>query len=468
MPEDKPDTLPKSSRAFDSVRDLVQLLVDTNEPDSLKRTLVRGATGTFGLKVAGTGLLFLISVLLARLLGPAGYGTYQYALSWIAVLGVPALLGFGTLLIREMSAYQTQEKWRLMAGLLQWSHRAVWMTSVGLALLTAGVVWTLKTQYDIGNVTTFWVALLTLPLVALMRLKQSAVQGLNKVVRGQMPEMFLFPLVFVLLLGGAYFFTDVMLTPPSVMGLNVVATVVALGASIYFLHRTVPEPAKGARPEYEQKRWMRSALILLITSGVHIVNSRTDILMLGALATPDAVGIYSVATRGADLITFVMVPINRALGPAIASLYTKGAMRRMQKMITKSARVMLLLSLPIALGFITLGYWFLLIYGKEFTQGTMALTILCVGQLINVAMGSVVLLLNMIGHERDVAIGVGMSAVLNIILNALLIPRWGLEGAAIATASSTVFWNVLLTLWIVKRVDIHSTALGPVNSWWND
>lgn len=466
MPEDHPDTPTKAARAFDSVRNMARLLLDEDASDSLQRTLVRGATGTFGLKIAGTGLLFLISVLLARALGPSGYGTYNYALSWITVLSVPAVLGLGTLHIREMSAYKTQEKWELMAGLLQWSHRAVWTTSLGLAVLTAGVVWMLQSQFDIGSVPTFWVALLTLPLVAVMRLKQSAVQGLNKVVRGQMPETLLFPLVFVAMLGGAYFLPDVTLTPPSAMGLNVVATGLGLGASTYYLRSSLPEPVRTVRPRYEKKTWLRSALILLFTSSVHIINSRTDILMLGTLATPDAVGIYSAAARGAGLVAFVMVPINRALGPVISRLHAGGEMKRLQGLVTKSARILLLLSLPIALGFITMGYWFLLIYGSEFTQGSVALAILSIGQLINVSMGSVTLLLNMTGHERDVAIGVGISAVLNIILNAVLIPKWGIEGAATATATSTTFWNVLLTVRIVKLIGIHPTSLGRISFPW--
>ncbi len=463
MTDENTDVSSQLAQKVDSIRSLARMLLGTAELAGLKRTLVQGALGTFGLKVAGTGLSFLVSLILARSLGPAGYGSYNYAFSWIVVLSVPALLGLGMLMIREMSAYETQGQWRLMAGLLQWSNRAVLTTSIGLALVAGGVVWILESQLATTNLVTFWVALLILPLLAVMRVKQSAVQGLNKVVRSQVPELVILPLALVLLLAVTYVLPGVRLTATFAMGLNVLATAIALGASIYFLRRTVPEAAEKAEPHYDRSSWLRSGLVLLITNSVHVISSRADILMLGVLATPEDVGVYSVVTRAADLIMFVLIPINRVLGPVASRFYAEGAMDRLQKIVTKSARILLLLSLPIALGFITLGYWFLMLYGTEYTQGSTALAILSTGQLINVAMGSVGLLLNMTDNERYVASAIGAGATLNIILNLILIPKWGIEGAAFATASSTAFWNVLLAILIVRKTGIHATALGVIS-----
>ena len=71
----------------------------------------------------------------------------------------------------------------------------------------------------------------------------------------------------------------------------------------------------------------------------------------------------------------------------------------------------------------------------------------------------------MTGHERNVAIGVGISAALNIILNVLLIPKWSVAGAAVATACSMITWNILLATWVYKTIGIHSTALGGFVPW---
>jgi O-antigen/teichoic acid export membrane protein len=77
-------------------------------------------------------------------------------------------------------------------------------------------------------------------------------------------------------------------------------------------------------------------------------------------------------------------------------------------------------------------------------------------------MGLAALVLNMTGHERDTAKGIAVSALLNVTLNALLIPLWGIEGAALASTLSMVVWNSLLVVLVHRRLGLHATALGPL------
>ncbi len=150
-----------------------------------------------------------------------------------------------------------------------------------------------------------------------------------------------------------------------------------------------------------------------------------------------------------------------ALGPVVSSLYTAGELQRLQRIVTISARVVLLGSLPVALSMIIFSRWILLtVFGADFVSGATALAILSAAQIINAGMGSVGLLLVMTGHERDTATGVGIAAVMNVALNALLIPVWGIEGAAIATAISVATWNILLAVWVYQRLGIYTTAAG--------
>ena len=176
-------------------------------------------------------------------------------------------------------------------------------------------------------------------------------------------------------------------------------------------------------------------------------------------------GIYNVANRGAELIIFVLNSINMVLAPTIAALYTQGDKERLQNIITLSVRIVLLFSLPVALGLVFFGKYFLMIFGNEFVLGNKALTILSIAQLFNCAMGSVGLLLIMTGHQRQAAIGVVISAVLNVIFNALFIPIWGIEGAAIATGISIISWNSIYVVWVYRKLGIYTTALGKISLW---
>jgi O-antigen/teichoic acid export membrane protein len=157
--------------------------------------------------------------------------------------------------------------------------------------------------------------------------------------------------------------------------------------------------------------------------------------------------------------------VNPAMAPVISSLYAAGKMEQLQRVVTKSARWTFLACLPLALGFLFLGRWYLLlIFGRDFAQGQTALAILTVGQLVNVATGSVGYLLIMTGHEREAAKGMAVSALLNIALNAALIPTWGLEGAATAGATSMMLANIWFSVVVYRKLGIHSTALGRLGS----
>jgi O-antigen/teichoic acid export membrane protein len=417
-----------------------------------------------GLRIAFSGLSFLVTVLLARLLGRAGFGAYSYAFAWIVLLGIPAILGSDQLLVREVAAHHAKSDWGLMRGLLRRANGAVLLVSLGLALLAAALAWALRGRWPSPiMLPTFWVALILLPLVTLTRVRQGAMQGLHRVALGAMPEQLIQPALLVGLLSMAYLFWRQRLTAPLAMGLNVGAAAVAFAVGAVLLYRTLPLPVKEAAPVYRDMAWARSALPLVFIASMGVLFGQADTLILGAIKGAQAVGVYSVAHKGAEFITFALVVQNAAFASTAASLYAARDFERLQRLVTRLARWTLLACLPLAIGMIGFGYWFLLYcYGPQFTQARTALAILSFGQLVSVGIGSVGVLLVMTGHERDCATGIAAGAVANILLNLLLVPRWGTEGAAVAYAGSMILWNVLMAVLLYRKVGLHSTPLGTL------
>lgn len=434
----------------------------TGMPGSLRSYLVRGVGGTIAIKVASMGIALITSLVLARLLGAAGYGAYAYAMAWVSLLVVPALMGWDQLLIRETAVYRTRSNWSLMRGLLRRTTEITLATSLGLAFLAALLIWVFKGRLESGMIAALWMAVTMLPLVTLTRLKGMTLRGLEHVVAGQLPETLIRPLLFIVIIGGIYLFAGEVLTAPMAVGMNVLSAGIALLIGIKLLNIALPKAAKEAMPVYDTRRWVFSALPLLFVGGMYVINDRADIAILGAIKGVEEAGIYAVANRGAGLITLLLMSANVALGPIVASMHAVDRKEKLQLVVTKSARVALFAAVPVACGMIFFGYWFLFFFGPEFTRGQTALAILSGGYLVNTAAGSVGLLLTMTGRERDVATGVGISAVLNVILNLILIPKWGMAGAATATATSMVLWNVLLAVSVYRSIGIHSTALGEI------
>jgi len=456
----KQNVIKAGIQARQRVQDIVEIVLGKKGQGSLRAHLARSTAGTFALKVASTGFGFLTSLLLARLLGAAGYGVYAYAMSIVALLVIPATFGLPQLLIRNLASYRTRSEWNLMRGLLRWSNWSVLVASVAIALLMAIAIELMSERFQPQTAATFRIALLSLPLMSLSQIRQTALQGLNHIVEGQLPEALIRPVLFIALVGGAYFFFRWKVSASLAMGMQVIAAGVTFLIGTMILRRHLPAPVKEASPSYEVRAWMRSALPLLFIGGVSVINQYASILILGALKGAADVGIYKVATQMAALIPLMLVVVNTAIGPTISSLYTKGDMNQLQRVVTRSARLALLFSLPVVLAFAVFGKWLLLLFGSEFPRGTVALAILSIGQLVNVAAGSVGLLLIMTGHENDTLRGLVGAAVINVTLSVLLIPICGLEGAAVASAVSTATWNILLTIQVYRNLGIYPSALG--------
>ena len=138
------------------------------------------------------------------------------------------------------------------------------------------------------------------------------------------------------------------------------------------------------------------------------------------------------------------------LAPRIAELYAAGDLRALDRLLGRLGRLVLAAGFPVVLGLVLFGRWLLLVFGADFVQGYALLVILSVGQLVNILVGPVATLLTMTGHERDALVGLGISALVKLLLGVALLPLWGAAGVAVAAAAGLIVWNVLLA-WFVRR-----------------
>jgi O-antigen/teichoic acid export membrane protein len=414
-------------------------------PLKLKERLIRDATSSLGLRVTLIVLSFLTSIILARWLGKDGFGVYTYAMTWPALLGIPASLGFNNLLVREVAVYSSQSAWGLMRGLLQWANAIVLIVSSLIALVAIAITLHLGQVSEPQMIASVCVAMISLPVISLTSLRLATMQGLHRVVLGQMPENLLAPLIFIVL-------------AVWVVGLKVGSLAITFVVGVVLLAKVLPQEVKEAKPEYQILTWLKDGLPFMMLGGLAVINSRIDILMLGALKGAGAVGVYAVVSRVTSLIIFALGILNNVISPTFATLYAEGQREQLQKLVTRTTRLISLFALVMTVGLIGLRYWILQLFGTEFIQGETALIILSTGYLVNAMTGSVGLLLNMTRHANFSAATGAFAAFLNICLNWMLIPKWGVNGAATATAISMILDNVINVIWVRQKLGIKSTA----------
>jgi len=430
---------------------------------SLRAHLIKGAAGSFILQVGFAGFAFLNAIILARVLGPKGYGAFANAMAWVSLLTIPATFGFGILLVRDTAIYRSQGQWSLLKGLLRFSNNFVLILSVFLSLSAAVVANYLFAAPDQAMMRhTIWIALGMLPVLALYNLREATTRGLEYVIRARLPGMLVRP---GLLLAGViclYYFWPNHLEPSTAMAVNVAAGVTALGLGIFFLRKLLPPEVKTATPEYTPRPWLKAAFPMLVYGGAQIVLGQTDIVMLGAMRGAHDVGLYAVANRLAFLLIYVMMASNMILMPVMARLYANREIKRLQKILTQVVRLSFFLVLPFGIGLIFFGQKILNIFGPEFINAQPALIVLAIGRIIDlfVGVGTGILLLTVAGQEKAVAIIFLFVTLINLLLNLMLIPSYGTTGAAMASMTSLLTAKITIAIKSNTVTNISPTVLG--------
>lgn len=409
--------------------------------------LARLALGTAGLNAANALLALGVSVVLARALGPAGFGAYAFAVSAALLAAAACKLGLPQLALREAARYQLGERWGALRGLLRAGTLAAGAMGLGAFLAAAG--WVLA-----GGSELVLAAAALAGLLALNGIWSAALRGLQRVAAGQFTEQLL--VTALLLAGAAGLLAAGRLTPLAVLAAHAAAAGAAFLAALLLVRRALAPAA----PEYgEAPAWRRAAVPFFAISGLQIVNTQADLFLVGALATSAEAGLYRVAVQGSHLVAFALFAVNAAVAPRISRLHAAGDHTGLQRLATWAARAVLLVALPTAGALIFFGAPILgWVFGDAYRAAYVPLALLCAGQLASCLLGSVALLLNMTGHERATATAFAWGAVLNVALNLLLIPRYGPAGAAAATSATLLLWNAMLCRQVWRLLGIQSMA----------
>lgn len=424
--------------------------------------VAKGALGSIGVAGLRLTMAMLVTVVVARLLGPASFGSYAFATSIVTLLTIPAALGFPMLIQRETARYQSLGEIGLLRGLLIRSAQIVGVSTLGVAVLSAILLWTLGNHFIHETRMTIMVGLSYLSALVFVNLGSAVLMGLRRVLIGQIPLAIVWPSLFLLLLAVAATMAEEPIGAAGAMALRAVSGVAVLGWVSFVGYRIVPESVFRAEPVFATRQWLTSALLFAFLGGLWALNSQTDILMLGALAGERSVGIYRVAVSGAALVSLILGAVNTAILPTISRLHATGDRARLVRLATMATRASILGAVPIAAVLVFWGSDILgLVFGLAYISAAQPMAVLCLGQMINVAAGPVAVVLNMAGHEKDSVIMLVISGALNVALNAVFIPRWGVSGAALATAVSTSAWNIGLTSRVWKR--LHFAFLGGIS-----
>lgn len=417
---------------------------------------------------------FLVVATLARVMSPSVYGLYSTVLALLTVLAIPTAMGLPNYVVRETAkaledANEPLVRWILVA--------AVTLVLIVAAMVVFGVLVCTFLMTDTGIEYgresfryVLWLGLGLVPVMALTQVTGAALRGIGHSTPGLLVGQVFRHLLFLILLslwvllpidltGG--------LTAVSAMGLHVMAAAFALGLGCIGWAFLRPAPAlscEGQKTQINVRAMLTSIVVMGIIAGAQTLNDNLDVIMVGALVNMESAGLYKLASTAALVTVAGLQAINMVFMPHFARIHQQGNTDALQRLATRSVRMILMTSLPIALILIVFGRPLItLVFGAEYAGSYQPMVILVIGQLVSAFFGSVMTILNMTGHEIDTMKGVLLGSAVNIMMNVVLIPLFGATGAAIATASTLVAWNVYLHYLVRKRLFINSTPFPFLN-----
>lgn len=411
--------------------------------------LYRKFIGTAGLMLISRGLAMISGIIYARYLGPEQFGLYSFALAIITMASLPVVAGLPNLLIREIANFHLEEKWPLLAGVINWSRTYVFGLSIVIIVFMYLGLYFNFFKSALSNL--LWFAVLLIPLRGFLTQQGAVLNGFRKPILAQLPVQILAPTITLIILC-FYIFSGVDLTSSKLINISILAYLLAFCVSAILLNRTIKSSTKKCSPQYTIKNWHTSLLPFTLTAFVCTLNTELASVFLGGGVDNESVAYFKVAMQAVALIALGLTSVNMVIMPNVARLYKKGDLKGTQELLTKSVRLSALVSLPIIFVLIIFGEFVItLLFGKEYLRVYPILVILCFGELVNVLMGSVGVVLNMTGNEKNALKTHFITLILNLVLLATLVPLYGDIGAAVSVSVSVVCWNVLMAI-NVKRI----------------
>ena len=421
----------------------------------LRKPLITiGLTGA--IRVANVLLTLATSVLLARILGIEEFGQYVFLYSLILIISIPARMGLPQLVLRETAYAKREDATGKIRGIWRWATRTAMGISLVITAVVAAVVYFSRETFpDPGAALA---ALVLIPLISLGNLRSAALRGIGKVVSGQLPELLLRPLFFVIVLAivflrsppqGLTAIDGILINAGSALAAFLVGT-----AMLLFTMRGLP---RQNIEKFGDRSLILSAMSLGMIAGLTAINNNLDIVMIRFWLTERDVGLYRPASALSDVAMFGVQIINVVIMPRVASLFKGGQIKELESLVRKATWAG---GSSGFIGFVVLATFgeILLahLYGPDFVGGYIPLVILGLGQAVNASFGAAAGLLNMSGFENRTLRAISIAIVVNVVLNAVLMKFMGINGAALATLTAVWTYKVLLTRDIKKLVGVRT------------
>lgn len=428
--------------------------------DRSDNRIAQKMAGTAFLVRVGSAVLALASqVLLARWMGAHEFGIFIYVWTWVLMIGALSDLGLSSAARRFIPEYTAKQA---LDGLRGFLIGSCWL-AFGLATLigAAGalLVLTLRPWLNDYTIVPLFLACATIPIYGLVQVQSGIAQSYDWQNLALMPFYILRQLAITVAVGVVWlcgYATDAVTT----MIIAVAATwAVTFGQSVV-LYRGLRGKVPAGPRRYEPKLWIKTSLPIFMVEAFYLLLTYVDILALEHFRAPDEVASYYAAARILAIVAFVYFAIAGATTHKFTEYHVAGDRERLGAFFASTVRWTFWPSLAASAGILAFGWPLLSLFGEKFTAAYPVMFILAIGMLARASIGPAERLLNMLGQQNVCAAIYAGAFVVNLAGCLVLIPRFGIEGAAMSLSVALVAESILL-YWVTRqRLGIHAFVVG--------
>lgn len=424
----------------------------------------RGAAGrmslfAFAVRIVSAAIAFVSQVLLARWMGSFEYGIFVLVWVTVVIVGSLSCFGFHTSVIRFIPEYREKGMLPELRGVLVASRLFVLVASTIVAAIGIGGIWLFSGSIESYYVVPFALGMFCLPMIALSDVLQGLARANSWGFAALVPTYITRPLLILAFMAAAIWSGFAPSAETAVMAAILASYITTISQLIRVTSRTekrLPPGPRTVRLGY----WLKISLPIFLVESFFFLLTNADVLMVGFYMPPDQVAVYFATVKTLALVHFVYF----AVKAGVAQRYAQFSHREPEKLAAFARETVSWTFWPsLAMGLLVLllGKPLLFLFGPEFDAGYPLLFLLVAAVVARSAVGPCESLLTMSGNQNVCAVVYAATLALNIGLNVVLIPGFGLWGAAIATSAAMIFEATALSLVVWRKLGIAMAVFVP-------
>lgn len=437
---------PAAGPVFDRLR---TVLTDGGEHAVAQRM----ALIAFAIRIFSAAIAFSSQIIQARIMGEFEYGIFVFVWVLTILVGNMSCLGFHSLIVRFLPLYRAEGAHGALFGIAITARIFSMMLATCVAIIGLAVLYVAGHRIETYYVVPVFLALFILPMIALGDVLDGTARANSWAFTALSPTYIIRPvLILVFMLAAVRLGYEK--TAVTAMLAALAATYVTSLAQLLTVRTRMDRRYPRARREYSLLQWLKVALPIFFIEGFSYLLTNSDVVIVGLYLDPDQVGIYFAAAKTMALVQFVFFSVKAAAAPRFSTLVAENDRLGLARFAGDMARWGFWPSLGVGIIMLVAGEFLLSLFGSAFTAGYPLMAILFCGYLAKASVGPGEVLLTMAGKQRQCALLYALCLATNLALNMLLIPRFGLSGAAMAAAGAMMVEAILLHIAVRRSLGI--------------